>query len=139
MRILLVEDDATLAAGIARALRAESFAVDVARNGEDSDHLGATERYDAAVLDLGLPDEAAPISPGMRLTIEDDGHGLHGGAITAALVPGRRLDERGDGHGFGLPIAQELAELNGGELTLDKAPLGGLRVTLVLPVGLVGN
>lgn len=55
MRILLVEDDAALAEGIARALRAEHFAVDVAGNGEDGGHLGATERYDAAVLDIGLP------------------------------------------------------------------------------------
>ncbi len=55
MRVLLVEDDATLAAGIARALRAENFAVDIATNGEDGGHLGSTERYDAAVLDLGLP------------------------------------------------------------------------------------
>ncbi len=55
MRILLVEDDATLAEGIARALRAEHFAVDVADNGEDGAHLGATERYDVAVLDIGLP------------------------------------------------------------------------------------
>ncbi|MEO9132650.1 MAG: response regulator transcription factor [Sphingomonas sp.] len=55
MRILLVEDDATLAEGIARALRAENFAVDVAGDGEDGGHLGSTERYDVAVLDLGLP------------------------------------------------------------------------------------
>jgi len=55
MRILIVEDDVVLADGIARALRAENFAVDVAANGEDGGHLGATERYDAAVLDLGLP------------------------------------------------------------------------------------
>ncbi|RST31822.1 DNA-binding response regulator [Sphingomonas ginkgonis] len=55
MRILLVEDDADLAEGIARALRAEKFAVDIAVNGEDGAHLGATELYDAAVLDLGLP------------------------------------------------------------------------------------
>ncbi|ODU22516.1 MAG: DNA-binding response regulator [Sphingomonas sp. SCN 67-18] len=55
MRILLVEDDAALADELARALRAENFAVDVANNGEDGGHLGMTERYDAAVLDLGLP------------------------------------------------------------------------------------
>ncbi|WP_404713078.1 response regulator [Sphingomonas sp. MMS24-J13] len=55
MRVLLVEDDADLAAGIARALRAEHFAVDVATNGEDGGHLGSTEAYDVAVLDLGLP------------------------------------------------------------------------------------
>jgi DNA-binding response OmpR family regulator len=52
---LLVEDDPALADGLARALRAENFAVDVARNGEDGGHLGSTELYDAAVLDLGLP------------------------------------------------------------------------------------
>jgi two-component system OmpR family response regulator len=55
VRILIVEDDATLANGLAQALRAENFAVDVADNGEDGGHLGSTERYDAAVLDLGLP------------------------------------------------------------------------------------
>src|SRR4051812_2187139 len=55
MRVLLVEDDIDLANGVARALRAEHFAVDVAGNGEDGGHLGATEAYDAAVLDLGLP------------------------------------------------------------------------------------
>lgn len=55
MRVLLVEDDTALAKAIARALRAESFAVDVAANGEDGAHLGTTETYDVAVLDLGLP------------------------------------------------------------------------------------
>lgn len=55
MRILLVEDDPALANGLARALRAENFAVDVASNGEDGGHLGSTELYDAAVLDIGLP------------------------------------------------------------------------------------
>src|SRR6201996_6347657 len=55
MKILLVEDDRLLAQEIARALREENFAVDVAANGEDGQHLGETESYDAAVLDLGLP------------------------------------------------------------------------------------
>ena len=55
MKILLVEDDALLAGEIAHALRQENFAVDVATNGEDGHHLGDTESYDAAVLDLGLP------------------------------------------------------------------------------------
>ena len=55
MKILLVEDDRLLAREIARALREENFAVDVAADGEDGQHLGETEFYDAAVLDLGLP------------------------------------------------------------------------------------
>jgi len=55
MRILLVEDDAALGPGLARHLRGERFAVDLVADGEDAAHLGATERYDVAVLDLGLP------------------------------------------------------------------------------------
>jgi len=55
MRILLVEDDADLGPRIARALRDENFAVDLADDGIDAAHLGETELYDAAVLDLGLP------------------------------------------------------------------------------------
>jgi two-component system, OmpR family, response regulator len=55
MKILLVEDDRLLSQEIAHALRRENFAVDVAVNGEDGQHLGETEAYDAAVLDLGLP------------------------------------------------------------------------------------
>jgi two-component system, OmpR family, response regulator len=55
LRVLLVEDDAMLSEAIARALRAENFAVDAADNGEDGGHLGSTELYDAVVLDLGLP------------------------------------------------------------------------------------
>jgi signal transduction histidine kinase len=73
----------------------------------------------------------------VKLTIEDDGPGLSGQAIDDALVPGLRLDERGDGHGFGLPIAQELAELNGGGLALGSSQThGGLSVTLSLPFGI---
>jgi two-component system, OmpR family, response regulator len=55
MKVLLVEDDRLLAQEVASALRRENFAVDIAANGEDGHHLGDTESYDAAVLDLGLP------------------------------------------------------------------------------------
>ena len=55
MRVLLVEDDADLSKRIAASLRAENFVVDIARNGEDAEHAGLTETFDAAVLDLGLP------------------------------------------------------------------------------------
>ena len=55
MNVLLVEDDAPLAELIARTLRAENFAVDIAADGLDGQHMGETEAYDVAVLDLGLP------------------------------------------------------------------------------------
>ncbi|USI74834.1 response regulator [Sphingomonas morindae] len=55
MRVLVIEDDAALGEAMARHLRAEHFAVDLVADGIDGGHLGATELYDAAVLDLGLP------------------------------------------------------------------------------------
>ncbi|ESY62456.1 MULTISPECIES: response regulator transcription factor [unclassified Mesorhizobium] len=55
MKVLLVEDDLSIAGQLAEALRGENFVVDIARNGEDGQHLGDTGAYDVAVLDLGLP------------------------------------------------------------------------------------
>lgn len=56
MRILVVEDDVTLADQLAGGLRSEGYAVDVANDGEDGLYLGQSEPYDAVVLDLGLPE-----------------------------------------------------------------------------------
>jgi len=55
MKVLLVEDDGSIASQVGEALRGENFVVDIARNGEDGQHLGDTGTYDVAVLDLGLP------------------------------------------------------------------------------------
>ncbi|MGD2112622.1 MAG: response regulator transcription factor [Gammaproteobacteria bacterium] len=55
MRILVVEDDAALSGTLQARLRREGFAVDVADNGIDAEHLGREEDYDAVILDLGLP------------------------------------------------------------------------------------
>ncbi|WP_114228415.1 MULTISPECIES: response regulator [Sphingomonas] len=57
MRILLAEDDRDLGPAIAAALRDERFAVDLATDGIDAAHLGDTEAYDVAVVDLGLPQQ----------------------------------------------------------------------------------
>jgi signal transduction histidine kinase len=70
----------------------------------------------------------------VAIVIEDDGPGLRSDQIPQVLRPGERLDESAPGFGFGLPITRELAELYGGDLNLDPSPLGGLRVTLRLPV-----
>ena len=54
MRVLVVEDDKKTGAFIAKALRAESFAVDVLRDGDEAlAAIGATA-FDAVVLDIML-------------------------------------------------------------------------------------
>ena len=55
MRILVVEDDAALAAQLQEALQRAGFSVDVEGDGDGASFAGTTEQYDAAVLDLGLP------------------------------------------------------------------------------------
>lgn len=55
MRLLLVEDDSALAAGIRRAFKDDGYAVDVIGDGEDADVILATQDYDMVILDLNLP------------------------------------------------------------------------------------
>jgi two-component system OmpR family response regulator len=55
MRILIAEDEALLCGQIKKALALEGHAVDAAGDGEEAAHLGATEPYDAVILDIGLP------------------------------------------------------------------------------------
>ena len=56
MRVLLIEDHARMAELIARGLRREMYAVDVARTGQAGIRLAVANDYDAVVLDLMLPD-----------------------------------------------------------------------------------
>ncbi|QFI53622.1 response regulator transcription factor [Aeromonas simiae] len=55
MRILIVEDEQTLAGQLAEQLRQAGFVADLCHDGSDAAFLGATEPYDAIILDLGLP------------------------------------------------------------------------------------
>lgn len=55
MRILIAEDDAIIADGLARSLRQTGYAVDWAPNGLEADTAMVTATYDLLILDLGLP------------------------------------------------------------------------------------
>ena len=55
MRILVVEDEPDLRSGLARALRDEGYAVDIADNGEDGLFNAESVDYDAIVLDVMMP------------------------------------------------------------------------------------
>jgi len=55
MRILVVEDDTKIASFVANGLREAGYAVDLAPDGTEGLHLGASGSYDAAVIDIMLP------------------------------------------------------------------------------------
>ena len=56
MRVLLVEDDTSLAKSIEMMLKSEGFIVDTTDLGEDGLEIGKLYDYDIIVLDLMLPD-----------------------------------------------------------------------------------
>jgi two-component system OmpR family response regulator len=135
LRILVVEDEAVLAAQLAEALAQAGYAVDRASDGVEAEFLGQTETYDAVVLDLGLPRldglsvlrhwrEAGLAVPVLVLTARGSWHekvqGIDGGAddyvakpfrIEEVLARLRALIRRASG--------QAHPELRAGALVLD--------------------
>jgi two-component system, OmpR family, response regulator len=104
VRVLVVEDETRLSQQLARALGHAGYAVDCASDGEGADFLGQTERYDAIVLDLGLPKvdgltvlrrwrEAGMTVPVLVLTARGSWHekvqGIDGGADDYVAKPFR--------------------------------------------------
>lgn len=83
MRILIIEDDSTIAANLYDFLAAHGHAVDAAGDGITGLHLAVSHPFDAIVLDLGLPgmdglalcrklrDEAQVDTPVLMLTARD--------------------------------------------------------------------
>ncbi|WP_338831635.1 sensor histidine kinase [Bradyrhizobium sp. 27S5] len=80
-----------------------------------------------------VPPEAQGAGPKLRIVVDDDGRGLSEDERAQVARRGQRLDESKPGSGLGLSIVTDLAGLYGGNLTLNNAPVGGLRAELVLP------
>lgn len=71
------------------------------------------------------------------IMIEDDGPGVDDDKREEVFKPFIRLDEARNqdegGTGLGLSIARDIARLHGGDITLEKSGLGGLRAVVRLP------
>src|SRR5829696_4019890 len=150
MRVLVVEDEALLSRQLETALRDAGYAVDCAADGERADFLGQTERYDAVILDLGLPKvdgltllhrwrDAGLTMPVLVLTARgswhEKVHGIDGGAddyvakpfrMEEVLARLRALIRRSSG--------QVSSDIRCGPIALDpraaKVSVGGVPVRL---------
>ena len=72
VRLLLVEDGPQAAHMLAKGLRQQSYAVDVATDGEDAVYQSAIADYDAIILDVTLP-----LLDGLAVCRQLRGDGLH--------------------------------------------------------------
>lgn len=76
-------------------------------------------------------------SGGVEIAVEDDGPGIAADAYEEAFKPFSRLDEARNqnrkGVGLGLAIARDVVRGHGGEVTLDRSGLGGLKAMIRLP------
>lgn len=86
-------------------------------------------------VEIGLAPVGEDGAARVGIRIEDDGPGMADEVASAlARQRGERLDESQAGFGLGLAIAEEIALLYGGGMTVaPKGALGGVRVDVLLP------
>ena len=76
-------------------------------------------------------------SQGVEIAVDDDGPGIPEDRFEEAFTPFTRLDQsrnqNAKGVGLGLAIARDVVRGHGGDLTLERSALGGLRAVIRLP------
>ncbi len=65
--------------------------------------------------------------------VEDDGPGIPDDQLDEVFARGKRHDEGVPGSGLGLNIVRDIAALYGGDVTLARSDLGGLKAVLTVP------
>ncbi|MFN2636080.1 MAG: response regulator transcription factor [Gemmatimonadaceae bacterium] len=132
MRILVVDDDRAILNLVARVLRDEAYAVDLASSGEQARTLALVNDYDGIVLDLQLGDRH-----GFEILQELRHHGRRtpvllysGRSDTESIVRG--LDAGADDYVV-KPVSNE--ELRARVRTLIRRGAGGTRVGEQVNVG----
>ncbi|MEQ1890152.1 MAG: ATP-binding protein [Alphaproteobacteria bacterium] len=74
----------------------------------------------------------------IEIIVDDDGPGLASEKYEDAFLPFQRLDDSRSpdraGVGLGLAIARDIARSHGGDISLGRSPMGGLRATIRTPV-----
>ncbi len=152
-RVLLVEDDRTLAGLLEQLLTAEGFAVELAHDGQAGLHAALTRRFEVLVIDRGLPglegvDLVARLrSRGVgvpvlvltaRGTLSDRVEGLDAGAedylvkpfeVPELLARVRALLRRHADHADSLPLGRRRLDVAARRVIDDRAPGEAVELT----------
>ncbi len=67
------------------------------------------------------------------LTVKDRGKGMSEANLSNALLP--FYSTKAEGTGLGLPLCREIVEAHGGKISIANRQQGGLKVTVILPLG----
>jgi two-component system, OmpR family, osmolarity sensor histidine kinase EnvZ len=136
--------DAASAAVSARGLPAGRVTIEVPKPVEGPVKRTALRRCVTNLIDNALKHGKKTVVTVMRderfirIIVDDDGPGIPAERREEAFRPFHRLDQGRNlqvgGVGLGLAIARDIARGHGGDLLLDKSPMGGLRATVRLPV-----
>ena len=151
MRILVVEDDKKIASFVQNGLRQAGFAVDHAADGAEGLHLAITVPYDAAVVDIMLPDRdglsmieqirhrkinTPVIILSAKRTVDERVHGLQIGGDDYMIKPFAFSELLARVHGLirRSTGAVEATRINAGDLSIDllrrEATLSGKMIDL---------
>ena len=104
--------------------------------------IGAIDRALTNIIDNGLKYcisrvmiSLSKINEQILIQIEDDGPGIEEKDYKKAFEAFNKLDINAkQGYGLGLAISKNIINAHGGDISLDKSQIGGLKVTIKLPI-----
>lgn len=133
MKLLVVEDERTLAKTLAKGLGKLGYAVDCAFDGEEALELYELNSYDLMILDLNLPKKDGRLG----IAVSDTGIGMDQETLKHIFDPFYRADksrsQKISGSGLGLSIVELITKRMEGRLRIKSEPEKGTTVYFFFP------
>lgn len=111
----------------------ENAVLNLALNARDAMPQGGTLSIETTNIAIEDDSKGIPLGDYVRVTVTDDGQGMHREVLERAFEPFFTTKDVGQGSGLGLSMVYGFAHQSGGHVTLDSELGRGTAVTLHLP------